>query len=192
MVPIKLVGKLIGRGGKFLQRLKNHSGVYSIVVKQCSHDRDSKICCIDGTSESIQSALDMIRQHFPEKNHPQLTLEQIVYEDLVTPEEIPWSPEYMYLSLVEGVNNDVIISNIVKPNHFFIQLPTHPTYPLLAELDQKMTHHYETVNSPMVPEVLQSKFNLNQSLISYYCALLVMNNIESSGLKFFLKTMLDF
>lgn len=157
-VPIKLVGKLIGKGGRFLQRIKNHSGVYGIVIKHYSPSRDMKICCIDGTPDSIQSALEMIRENFPEKTYPHFTLEQIAYEDLISP-EMPWTPENMYLSLVEGVNNDVIISNIVKPNHFFIQLPTHPTFPLLPELVQKMTYHYESVDSPMIPDELQSKFH---------------------------------
>ncbi|XP_011499408.1 PREDICTED: KH domain-containing protein C56G2.1-like isoform X2 [Ceratosolen solmsi marchali] len=152
LVSIKLVGKLIGRGGQFFQHIRNNADV-GIVVKRHPSERDYKICSIDGTPENIATALDMIRQLFPEKTTPFLSLEQIAYE--ILPEEIPWVSELMQLSLIEGVNNDVIVSHIYKPNHLFIQLPTHPTYPSLRILDDKMTELYETVESPPVPDELR-------------------------------------
>lgn len=60
----------------------------------------------------------------------------------------------MQLSLVEGVNNDVLVCHISKPNRLFIQLPTHPTYPSLRILDANMTQLYNSTESPMVPDEL--------------------------------------
>ncbi|XP_014214042.1 KH domain-containing protein akap-1 [Copidosoma floridanum] len=153
LIPTKLVGKLIGRGGRFLEHVRNEADV-KLAVKRHQTDRDYQLCTIDGTPENITVALDIIRRHFPEKTYPYLTLEQIVYDEIVVPNEIAWMPELIQLSLVEGVNNDVFVCQIVTPNHFFIQLHTHPTYPSLRILTQRMTQEYNTVESPLVPEPL--------------------------------------
>ena len=116
-----------------------------------------KVCVIEGPPDNIQTALDMVRQQFPEKNYSHLTLEPYIYEP-VPVEAVPLLPELMQLPIVEGVNNDVMISHLIKPNHFFVQLPAHPTYLSLRILDQKMTQMYETCDSPPVPELLNSKF----------------------------------
>lgn len=168
MIPVKLVGKLIGRGGKFLQHIRNSSGVY-IAVRRHPTDRDLKLCCIEGLPDGIAAALELVRQQFPEKTYPHLTLEQFEYPPVI-PEEVSWVPELMQLSLIEGVNNDIIVSHIIKPNHLFIQLPTHPTFPSLRILDEKMTQLYETNESPPVPDQLNSKFDYQsyQYYIYYY------------------------
>jgi A-kinase anchor protein 1 len=149
------VGKLIGHGGYFIQHIRSTARV-SIVVRCHPSESDYKICKINGTPDNIAIALEIIRQLFPTNMYPFLSLEQLDYE--ILPEEIPCVPELIQLSLIEGVNNDVIVSHIVKPNHLFIQLPTHPTYPSLRILDDKMTQLYETVESPPVPDELKSKF----------------------------------
>ncbi|KAK9306723.1 hypothetical protein QLX08_002640 [Tetragonisca angustula] len=150
-VPQNLVGRLIGRHGSFLQNIRLKAEVY-IVVKRHPMWRDQKICAIEGSTEGINIALDMIRQKFPEKKYPHVTLEQIL--PLKIPENIPWITELRQLSLVEGVNNDVVVCHIVKPNRFFVQLPTHPTYPSLRILDEKMTQLYNTAESPSAPNEL--------------------------------------
>ncbi|XP_012135254.2 A-kinase anchor protein spoonbill [Megachile rotundata] len=150
-IPQHLLGKLIGHHGSFLQSIRIKAEVY-IVIKRHPISRDHKICAIEGSNEGINIALDMIRQKFPEKKYPQVTLEQIVSSKL--PEEIPWVTELMQLSLVEGVNNDVVMCHIVKPNRFFVQLPTHPSYPYLRILDENMTQLYDTTESPPVPDDL--------------------------------------
>lgn len=150
-IPQNLVGRLIGRHGSFLQNIRHKAEVH-IVVKRHPVWRDQKICAIEGSAEGINIALDMIRQKFPEKKYPHVTLEQIL--PLKIPEEIPWITELMQLSLVEGMNNDVVICHIVKPNQFFVQLPTHPTYPSLRILDENMTQLYETTESPPAPDEL--------------------------------------
>lgn len=150
-IPQNLVGKLIGRHGSFLESIRLKAEV-RIAVKRHPAWKYQKICAIEGSSEGINIALDMIRQKFPEKKYPQVTLEQI--SPLKTPEPIPWLTEIMQLSLVEGMNNDVAICHIVRPNRFFVQLPTHPTYPSLRVLDENMTQLYNTTESPPAPDEL--------------------------------------
>lgn len=150
-IPQNLVGRLIGRHGSFLENIRLKAEVY-IVVKRHPMWRDQKICAIEGSMKGINIALDMIRQKFPENKYPHVTLEQIL--PLKIPESIPWFTELRQLSLVEGVNNDVVVCHIVKPNRFFVQLPTHPTYPSLRILDEKMTQLYSTTESPSAPNEL--------------------------------------
>ena len=151
-IPQNLVGKLIGRYGSFLQSIRVAADV-RIIVKRHPTSREQKICAIEGSTEGINMALDMIRQKFPEKKYPYVVLEQIL--PLKVPEEIPWVTDLMQLHLVEGVNNDIVICHIVKPNRFFVQLPTHPTYPTLRILDDNMTQSYNTTESPPVPDELR-------------------------------------
>ncbi|XP_047365682.1 KH domain-containing protein akap-1 [Vespa velutina] len=146
-----LVGRLIGRHGSFLQNICAKAGVH-IMVKRHHTLRDQKICVIQGSIESITIALDIIRQRFPEKKYPSVTLEQIL--PVVIPEEIPVLPELTQLSLVEGVNNDVLVCHISKPNRLFLHIPTHPTYPSLRLLDANMTQLYNSTESPMVTDEL--------------------------------------
>lgn len=148
-----LVGRLIGRHGSFLQNIRAKAGVH-IIVKRHPTLRDQKICAIQGSVEGINIALDIIRQRFPEKKYPSVTLEQIL--PMVIPEGIPVLPELTQLSLVEGVNNDVLVCHISKPNRLFLQIPTHPTYPSLRLLDANMTQLYNSTESPMVPDELTS------------------------------------
>ncbi|XP_076649035.1 A-kinase anchor protein spoonbill [Halictus rubicundus] len=145
-VPQNLVGRLIGVHRSFLQSIQMEANV-NIYVDYHPSSMNLKLCRITGSSEGIKVALEMIRQKFPENKYPELTLEQILpFND--------WLTEFMQLSLVGGVNNDVVICHIVKPNRFFVQLPTHPTYPYLWTLVDSMTKLYNTTDSPSVPEEL--------------------------------------
>lgn len=150
-IPQHLVGRLIGRYGSFLQSVQLKAEVH-IVVKRHPTFKNLKICAIDGPMDGINTALDMIRQKFPEKKFPQVTLEQIF--PLKGPEELAYNPKLVQLSLIEGVNNDVVVCHIVKPNRFFVQLSTHPTYPALRILDESMTQSYNTTESPSAPDEL--------------------------------------
>ncbi|XP_066601809.1 KH domain-containing protein akap-1 [Prorops nasuta] len=150
-IPSILVGKLIGRNGNFLHNIRSKADV-TIVVKSLPGTSESRICVIEGSSEDINIALNIIRQRFPEKKYPHLTLAQISSVKLV--EEIPPVPQLIQLSLVDGVNNDVIVCHILRPDRFFVQMPTHPTYPSLRVLDANMTLLYDTTESPPVPDQL--------------------------------------
>lgn len=95
----------------------------------------------------------MIRQKFPLKRFPQLTLEPIEPQ----PEAQPMLSENLLLYLVEGVNNDVIISSLISAGHLFLQQPTHPTFPSLIRLSACMASCYAEPNQPPLPDMVQRK-----------------------------------
>ncbi|XP_015113342.1 KH domain-containing protein akap-1 [Diachasma alloeum] len=150
-MPQTLVGRMIGKRGISIQQL-NAKAEVNIIVKRHPTTKHLKLCVIEGLPENINTALDLIRQRFPLKKYPEVTLEQVNFTN--NPEEIPWMTELMQLHLVDGVNNDVMVCHILQPDRLFIQLPTHPTYPSLRLLDYNMTQLYNTVESPPVPDQL--------------------------------------
>lgn len=109
-----------------------------------------------GTQMDIDSALEMVRRKFPKKRYPNITLEQVI----LTPElpMVPVLPENMQLYLVEGINNDVILSSLVSAGHFFLQQPTHPTYLSLSRLNSCMALCYSEPNQPTIPEGVGGEF----------------------------------
>lgn len=149
-IPQSLVGRLIGRHGNFLHSIRTKTEVL-IYVSNDPIRSNQKVCCIEGSVEGINVALDMIRKKFPEKRYPQVTLAEIS-----TPEIMPVVPQCSRLFLVDGVNNDIVVSHIVRPNWLFVQLPTHPTYPSLRLLDANMTYTYNAIQ-PSEPCLLESK-----------------------------------
>lgn len=164
-VPLNLIGRLVGRQRGFFQSVRLKAGV-KISIKKHPSSQNFQTCVIQGSELGINTALEMIRKKFPENIYPDLTLEQIALS--VLPEEISWSPEFMCLSLIEGVNNDIVICHIYKPNRLFIQLPTHPSYPALRILDATMTQLYETTESPAVPTELQRESDRDKICFSTF------------------------
>ncbi|XP_020286198.1 KH domain-containing protein akap-1 [Pseudomyrmex gracilis] len=152
-IPQHLVGRLIGRHGTFLQSIRTKAGV-DIYVNDHPCNGDHKICSIQGSVEGINVALKIIRQKFPEKKFPQMTLVKIptTFEMNEAVHNVVYTPCIpCTLSLTEQVSNDVIISHIVKPSWLFVQLPTHPTYPHLQNLENQMLDHYnKTTEFPSV------------------------------------------
>ncbi|KAL0117309.1 hypothetical protein PUN28_010276 [Cardiocondyla obscurior] len=151
-IPQHLVGRLIGRHGSFLHSIRTKANV-GIFVNDHPCDGDHKICSIRGSVEGINVALKMVRQKFPEKRFPHVTLAEISTGSEVN-EEVTYNVLIQRpLSLIDGVNNDINISHIVKPNWLFVQLPTHPSFPLLQNLEDSMTYWYNNELLP-VPDVL--------------------------------------
>lgn len=156
-IPQLVVGRLIGRAGSFLKTIREKAEV-NICVKPHPTSRMERVCVIEGFQEGVNIALGLIRKHFPENKYPQVTLEQVsIYSAPGDPSS--WVPELTQLNLIEGVNNDVSVCHIIKPNRLFVHVPTHPTYPTLRVLDESMTNWYETAESPPIPEDLTSEFS---------------------------------
>lgn len=65
-----------------------------------------------------------------------------------------WSFPHTYkknikqLHLIEGINNDVVVSSILSGGHIFVQQPLHPSYPSLNDLNQIMYQNYASNQSP--------------------------------------------
>lgn len=49
--------------------------------------------------------------------------------------------------------NDVILACTINAGHFFLQQPTHPTYPQLNQLDYLMKLHYSEGSAPPLPDI---------------------------------------
>ena len=156
-VPQLLVGKLIGKRGISLQQI-NHKASVRIVIRDHPVLRDDKLCLIEGYPAGITAALKLIRQKFPENKFPHFTLEQISWPE--SEEMLSTMPcKLDSLSLVNNVSNDISVCHIVTPNHLFLRLPLHPTYPALISLDRDMTELYNTTEAPLVSDDLESKFS---------------------------------
>ncbi|XP_070165006.1 KH domain-containing protein akap-1 [Polyergus mexicanus] len=179
-IPQHLVGRLIGRHGSFLQSIRTKADI-SIYVNDHPCDGDHKICSIRGSVERINVALKMIRQKFPEKRFPEVTLEEISAIPEVN-EEVPCNiPLIRSLSLIDSVSNDVYVSHIVKPNWLFVQLSTHPSFHLLESLEESMTCWYN--NAELPPSDVFNKgdyvaVNWNEKWVRGY-----IEKLDSSGEK---------
>ncbi|NWS66899.1 AKAP1 protein, partial [Crotophaga sulcirostris] len=64
-VPKDLVGRLIGKQGRFMSFLRQTSGA-KIYVSTLPYFRDSQVCHIEGTPQQIDKALNLIGQKFKE------------------------------------------------------------------------------------------------------------------------------
>ena len=59
----------------------------------------------------------------------------------------------LQLSLPVGVPSEAFICNIVNPGHFFVQLPTHPTFSSLVNLDYYTGQIYRNLAGiPVLPK----------------------------------------
>lgn len=151
LLPHSLVGHLIGRKGNFVNQIKNKTGA-TVIVKKLPQSKN-KICSIEGTPSDINAALKLIRSKLPEKRYPQLTLEQIQVSE-ANAESV--DSACLRLELIEGINNDVIVSTIASGNHLFLQQPLHPSYPSLNMLQEYMVQSYTSSDSPAIPDIFEN------------------------------------
>nr|XP_023029395.1 KH domain-containing protein akap-1 [Leptinotarsa decemlineata]XP_023029396.1 KH domain-containing protein akap-1 [Leptinotarsa decemlineata] len=155
-----LVGKLIGKKGSFVQSIRSKTNA-SVVVIEHHTDSHLKLCVVRGTQTEIDAALKMVRNKFPAKRFPELTLDDVM---LPPPTDfIPLNNDKLFVNLVEGIPNDNILSCLVTPNHLFLQHPIHPSYPSLQWLTNHMNAFYSEPNSP----VLQTPIQENSLCVAY-------------------------
>jgi A-kinase anchor protein 1 len=166
LIPVNLIGIIIGRKGQFVNNIKAKTGA-NVIVKKNTHSKKSKICTIEGTQVEIDAALKMIRTKLPEKKYPHLTLERIVSapESTLIPS---FDASVLHLHLIEGINNDVTISTIISGGHIFLQQPLHPSFPSLNMLQQYMNQTYSMTEAPLLP--------LSNVIEDAICVVSVQNN----------------
>lgn len=97
IIPQTIVGKLIGRHGCFVNHIKDKTNAMILVKKHPTNDK-LKICSIEGTKSEIEKALKMIRDKFPIKRYPDVTLEQVHITPIVS--TVPLIPDYLYVSIL--------------------------------------------------------------------------------------------
>ncbi|KAJ8967755.1 hypothetical protein NQ314_002636 [Rhamnusium bicolor] len=177
VIPQGLVGRLIGRRGGYVIKIKDTSNAHVLVKKHPTNSK-FKVCSVEGTQSEIDKALKMIRDKFPLKRYPEVTLEQVHFTPLVP--TVPLIPDHLYLKLVEGINNDTILSCIVAPNHLFLQQPTHPSFPSLNLLCNYMNMCYTESVSPMLPTPIpENTVCAAYSVDAWYRAMVLSTDIET-------------
>ncbi|XP_019873803.2 KH domain-containing protein akap-1 isoform X2 [Aethina tumida] len=179
LIPQPLVGKLIGRNGFFVAQIREQTKAH-IVARNHPSNRKVKLCTIEGTQDEIEKALKMVRDKFPLKRFPEMTLEQVNVIQQLPQQPLPLFPDHLYLKLIEGINNDTILSCMVAPDHLFLQQPMHPTFPNLNLLVSFMNQVYAEEGLPTLPNPIPlNTVCVAYSVNSWYRAVTLSTDEES-------------
>lgn len=143
-VPKHLVGRLIGKQGRYVSFLKQCSGA-KIYISTLPYTQEFQICHIEGTQQQVDKALAQIGKKFKDLDLTNL------YAPPAPPLTLPSLPMTSWLLLPSGVTVEVIVVNIVSAGHVFVQQHTHPTYHALRSLDQQMFLCYSQPGTPALP-----------------------------------------
>ncbi|TNN80766.1 A-kinase anchor protein 1, mitochondrial [Liparis tanakae] len=143
-VPKHLVGRLIGKQGRYVSFLKQNSGA-KIYISTLPYTQEFQICHIEGTQQQVDKALSLIGKKFKDLDMTNL------YAPPPPPLNLPSLPMTSWLLLPSGVTVEVIVVNIVSAGHVFVQQHTHPTYHALRSLDQQMFLCYSQPGTPALP-----------------------------------------
>ncbi|KAM4566452.1 A kinase (PRKA) anchor protein 1b isoform 2-T2 [Odontesthes bonariensis] len=143
-VPKHLVGRLIGKQGRYVSFLKQNSGA-KIYISTLPYTQEFQICHIEGAQQQVDKALSLIGKKFKDLDLTNL------YAPPPPPLTLPSLPMTSWLLLPSGVTVEVIVVNIVSAGHIFVQQHTHPTYHALRSLDQQMFLCYSQPGTPALP-----------------------------------------
>nr|XP_009931304.1 PREDICTED: LOW QUALITY PROTEIN: A-kinase anchor protein 1, mitochondrial [Opisthocomus hoazin] len=144
-VPKELVGRLIGKQGRYMNFLRQASGA-KIYVSTLPYFCDSQICHIEGYPDQVEKALSLIGKKFKE-----LCLTNIYGLPPPTPLTLHSLLMTAWLFLPDGVTIEVVVANQVDAGHMFLQQHTHPTFHVLRSLDQQMCVCYSQPEIPTLP-----------------------------------------
>ncbi|NXT81962.1 AKAP1 protein, partial [Zapornia atra] len=147
-VPKNLVGRLIGKQGRFVNYLKQASGA-KIYVSTQPYFHDSQVCHIEGSSQQVEKVLSLIGKKFKD-----LCLTNIHALPPPTPLTLHSLLMTAWLFLPDGVAVEVVVANQVDAGHMFLQQHTHPTFHVLCSLDQQMYACYSQPDIPTLPTPL--------------------------------------
>ncbi|NXY47272.1 AKAP1 protein, partial [Ceuthmochares aereus] len=148
-VPKDLVGRLIGRQGRFMSFLRQASGA-KIYVSTLPYFRDSQVCHIEGKWNQVDKVLNLIGQKFKE-----LSLSNIYGLPPPAPLTLHSLLMAAWLFLPDGVTVEVVVAHQINAGHMFLQQHTHPTFHVLRSLDQQM---YACYSQPEIPMLLTPPF----------------------------------
>lgn len=152
-LPNSLVGQLYGRKRSYITQIKTKTNA-TVSLRKKLYTGKLRVCAIEGNESEIQAALAMIRQRLPAKRYPNLTMQRIHFA--LPHSVVPLSTESLLnlqLNLIEGINNDVVVSAIVSGGHLFVQHPLHPTHPSLAVLQKCLFDSYTATEAPLLPGI---------------------------------------
>nr|XP_046175979.1 A-kinase anchor protein 1, mitochondrial-like [Oncorhynchus gorbuscha]XP_046175987.1 A-kinase anchor protein 1, mitochondrial-like [Oncorhynchus gorbuscha] len=142
-VPKHLVGRLIGKQGRYVSYLKETSGA-NIFIATLPYTQEFQICHIEGSKEQVDCALELIRKKFKDLDvtscyvHPPVA-------------RLPSLPITSWLLLPHRVTVEVTMIQVASGNYVFLQQHTHPTFYALRMLDQQMSLCYSHPGCPPLP-----------------------------------------
>ncbi|XP_021095576.1 A-kinase anchor protein 1, mitochondrial isoform X2 [Heterocephalus glaber] len=139
-----LVGRLIGKQGRYVSFLKQTSGA-KIYISTLPYTQNIQICHIEGSQHHVDKALNLIGKKFKELN---LTN---IYAPPLPSLALPSLPMTSWLMLPDGITVEVIVVSQVNAGHLFVQQHTHPTFHALRSLDQQMYLCYSQPGIPTLP-----------------------------------------
>lgn len=140
-VPAHLVGRLIGKQGKFVNFLKQSSGA-KIYISTLPFTQEIQICHIQGTQQQVDDALSLIRKKFKDL-------------DLSNCVPLPCLPITSWLLLPQDVFVEVTMSQVEAGLHLFVQQHKHLSYQALPTLTQHMQLCYSQPGCPSLPTPIE-------------------------------------
>lgn len=140
-VPANLVGRLIGKQGKFVNFLKQSSGA-KIYISTLPFTQDFQICHIQGSQRQVDDALALIRKKFKDL-------------DLSNCIPLPCLPVTSWLLLPQDVFVEVIVSRVEAGHRLFVHQYNHPSYQTLPTLMQHMHFCYSQPGCPGLPKPVE-------------------------------------
>jgi len=162
MIPSHLCGVLIGAQGKNVKHLRaatkcevslvtsNYEGR---VTKAKKYDTEPQICILQGTRSGIERCLELIQEKIPLHENPDFDLKQINEPTNETDLLHNQINEGLLVNLPAGKMATAVMTAIISPAHFFIQLPETSTFHHLSRLEECMSYIYEKMQDrvPKVP-----------------------------------------
>ncbi|MCJ8742238.1 hypothetical protein PDJAM_G00079760 [Pangasius djambal] len=147
-VPAHLVGRLIGKKGKYISSLKQSSGA-KIYVSTLPYTYEFQICHIEGSEVQVEKALALIRKKFKD-----LDLSNRLSS--LQPAAVHSLPITSWLLLPQDRTVEVIVPRVEAANYLFIQQHTHPTYYGLRSLAEQMLFCYCHSGCPSLPTPVEA------------------------------------
>nr|XP_032823511.1 A-kinase anchor protein 1, mitochondrial [Petromyzon marinus] len=138
-----LVGRLIGKQGKFINYLKEGSGA-KIYIIQLAFTSDFQVVHIEGTDKQVDAALKLIRKKFKNLNMKNIAAPVLPPIGHVV---VPVAP----VPIPQGISVDVTVPWFDAYGNLFLQQYTHPTFHALDSLDQALNACYSQPNLPTPP-----------------------------------------
>ncbi|KAL0597445.1 A-kinase anchor protein 1, mitochondrial [Plecturocebus cupreus] len=145
-VPKHLVGRLIGKQGRYVSFLKQTSGA-KIYISTLPYTQSVQICHIEGQlSASCRQSTDLDWEEVQGAEPHEYLRSPIAFAGA-----LPSLPMTSWLMLPDGITVEVIVVNQVNAGHLFVQQHTHPTFHALRSLDQQMYLCYSQPGIPTLP-----------------------------------------
>jgi len=162
MIPSHLCGILIGAQGKNVKHLRaatkcevslvtsNYEGR---ATKAKNYDTKPQICILQGTRSGIERCLELIQEKIPLHENPDFDMKQINEPTNETDLLHNQINEGLLVTLPAGKMATAVMTAIVSPAHFFIQMPETSTFQHFSRLENCMSHVYGKMQdrAPKVP-----------------------------------------